>query len=482
LLCNYYDLCWNNTVLRIQPNYTVVLIKYKGRSLQTPASLNDIFEDVANSNNIVETELVKDSVDPVTSPAPLNDIIEDVANDDNIVEKELVETSKDLQAKDIEDLVAWMESTEQELQGFQIESVHIDKLLQQIKNLVAINKDIAFLAPTEIMENIPSDEAFEFKDKLDGLQICSGELAKKGRDTLKDFQYALQLVEKFHECHDSLVDWMNVAETKAEEHDIIRLEHDLQKMRSILEKINQICQISQGAGFSTIEGICRFEAIVDQIQQKLMLSKQRPKKVTANNNLEKALPLAEHFEDLKIELVAWLNNMEQQIKMPATQTDQIAMQQDNNERLKQLINEHKPLFDKLNKTGKKLELLVLDKDAPIIHDILKTNNDRYAALRAELHERQHALLHFGQFQHALNELLIWISHIENTLANLRPIPDDPQLLEVKLAELNVLANDIKAHQSSVDTLNENDRDSLEALNTQWRDLLVKAANCQHELE
>jgi hypothetical protein len=24
------------------------------------------------------------------------------------------------------------------------------------------------------------------------------------------------------------------------------------------------------------------------------------------------------------------------------------------------------------------------------------------------------------------------------------------------------------HQSSVDTLNENDRDSLEALNTQWR--------------
>jgi hypothetical protein len=30
----------------------------------SPAQLNDIFEDVANSNNIVETELVKDSVDP----------------------------------------------------------------------------------------------------------------------------------------------------------------------------------------------------------------------------------------------------------------------------------------------------------------------------------------------------------------------------------------------------------------------------------
>jgi dystonin len=299
-------------------------------------------------------------------------------NSNNIVDKELVEANRRLQDKDIEELVAWIESTEQELQGFQIESVHIDKLLEQIKSLVAINKDIAFLAPTDIMKNIPSDEALEYKDKLDAVQICSGELAKKGRDKLKDFQYALQLVEKFHECYENLFCWRKGAETKTEEHDIIRLEIDLQKMRSILEQINQIgsqiCQISPGAGFYTIEGIiqgdnCRFEAIVDQIQQKLMLSKQRPKKVTADNYLEKALSLAEHFKDLKIELVNWLNKMEQQISMinmPATQTDQIAVQQDKNERLKQSINEHKPLFDNFNKTGKELALLVLDKDAPII--------------------------------------------------------------------------------------------------------------------
>lgn len=62
----------------------------------------------------------------------------------------------------------------------------------------------------------------------------------------------------------------------------------------------------------------------------------------------------------------------------------------------------------------------------------------------------------------------------------------------------MLANDIHAHQSSVDTLNdagrrliETDRGSLEAsttqeklktLNKQWRDLLQKAADRQHELE
>lgn len=72
------------------------------------------------------------------------------------------------------------------------------------------------------------------------------------------------------------------------------------------------------------------------------------------------------------------------------------------------------------------------------------------------------------------------------------------MLEVELAKLKVLANDIQAHQSSVDTLNdagrqliETERGSAEAsttqeklnkLNNQWRDLLQKAADRKHELE
>lgn len=72
------------------------------------------------------------------------------------------------------------------------------------------------------------------------------------------------------------------------------------------------------------------------------------------------------------------------------------------------------------------------------------------------------------------------------------------MLEVELAKLKVLANDIQAHQSSVDTLNdagrqliETDKGSLEAsttqeklkkLNNQWKDLLQKASDRQHELE
>lgn len=140
--------------------------------------------------------------------------------------------------------------------------------------------------------------------------------------------------------------------------------------------------------------------------------------------------------------------------------------------------------------------------AAAIREPLNAVNRRWESLLRGMVDRQkqleHALLHLGQFQHALNELLVWINKTDSTLDQLKPIPGDPQLLEVELAKLKVLANDIQAHQSSVDTLNdagrqliETDRGSVEAsttqeklkkLNTQWKELLQKASDRQHELE
>lgn len=97
------------------------------------------------------------------------------------------------------------------------------------------------------------------------------------------------------------------------------------------------------------------------------------------------------------------------------------------------------------------------------------------------------------------ELLAWIDGTNKTLdKDLKPVAGDSQLLEVELAKLKVLVNDIHAHQSSVDTLNDAGRqliengkgsaeanstqDKLNLLNKSWRDLLQKAADRQLELE
>ena len=113
-------------------------------------------------------------------------------------------------------------------------------------------------------------------------------------------------------------------------------------------------------------------------------------------------------------------------------------------------------------------------------------------------ELEQALLRLGQFQHALNELLVWIERTDKTLDTLKPVYGDPQVIEVELAKLKVMVNDIQAHQSSVDTLNDAGRQIIESgkgskeaqgtqtklneLNTKWNDLLSKAEGRQGELE
>lgn len=59
--------------------------------------------------------------------------------------------------------------------------------------------------------------------------------------------------------------------------------------------------------------------------------------------------------------------------------------------LVQSIAEHKPLVDKLTKTGEALMRLTNEEDALKVQEILDSDNARYAALRSELRQRQQAL-------------------------------------------------------------------------------------------
>lgn len=104
--------------------------------------------------------------------------------------------------------------------------------------------------------------------------------------------------------------------------------------------------------------------------------------------------------------------------------------------------------------------------AAAIKEPLSAVNKRWDDLLRGIVERQrqleNALLRLGQFQHALNELLVWIGKTNKTLDELKPVAGDPQILEVELAKLKVLVNDIQAHQTSVDTLNDAGRQIIES--------------------
>ena len=84
------------------------------------------------------------------------------------------------------------------------------------------------------------------------------------------------------------------------------------------------------------------------------------------NILEQALPLAEHFYETHAELTAWLDDIEREVMNqlnPGMRPDQIAKQQEINRSLIQSVQDHKPVLDRLNKTGGALLRLIIEDDA-----------------------------------------------------------------------------------------------------------------------
>lgn len=81
------------------------------------------------------------------------------------------------------------------------------------------------------------------------------------------------------------------------------------------------------------------------------------------------------------------------------------------------MNEYRQAIELTERTTKE--------QAAKIREPLNSVNRRWENLLGGMVERQkhleHALLHLGQFQHALNELLVWINKTDNTLDQLKPV-------------------------------------------------------------
>ncbi|XP_076267566.1 dystonin-like protein short stop isoform X46 [Rhynchophorus ferrugineus] len=491
-----------------------------------------------------------------------------------------------------QDLAAWMDEMEQRLARYKVLAVHTERLLEQMDDLTALTEGIASRqsdvdgtvdSGVELMRHISSDEALQLKDKLDSLQRRYNDLTSRGSDLLKHAENLLPLVQKFHNNHNRLVEWMQGAEAilqsaEPNEGDIARLELDLQELRPVLESINvlgpQLCQASPGEGAATIEGLVtrdnrRFDAIAEQIQrraERIHLGKQRALEVTGDIDellewfrevegqikdaekpsadsdlirvqlkehkalnddissqkgrvrdvlstakkvlresppsedtsfirekmedlreamdtvsalssdrlgiLEQALPLAEHFHDTHIGLINWLSDMEEQVQMlsmPALRPDAIAQQQDRNEMFLQSINEHKPLIDKLNKTGEALVRLCNEDDGAKVQELLDSDNARYAALKLELRQRQQAL------EQALQESSQFSDKLEGMLRALTNTADQVNNQEPISAHVPKIRDQIEDNDAIISDLDKR-KEAYAAVQRAADDVITKAGN------
>jgi DNA repair exonuclease SbcCD ATPase subunit len=223
--------------------------------------------------------------------------------------------------------------------------------------------------------------------------------------------------------------------------------------------------------------------------------------------LEQALPLSEHFADSHNGFTSWLGDMEHQISllaMPALRPDQIASQQDKNERLMQSISDHKPLLDKLNKTGEALASLVAEDDSVKIQELLDVTNQRYGALKSELRERQQALeqalQESSQFSDKLEGMLRALANTADQINQADPISAHPPKIRDQIDDNAALVDDLDKRSDAYaavkraanDVINKanNQQDpavrdikkKLEKLNALWNDVQAATSKRGHSLD
>ncbi|XP_015140374.2 dystonin isoform X46 [Gallus gallus] len=148
-----------------------------------------------------------------------------------------------------------------------------------------------------------------------------------------------------------------------------------------------------------------------------------------------------------------------------------------------------------------LKKVTQESDKHTVQDPLSELRIMWDSLEEKIINRQHklegALLALGQFQHALDELLTWLTHTEDLLNEQKPVGGDPKAIEIELAKHHVLQNDVLAHQSTVEAVKKagsdliessaveeasNLRSKLELLNQRWQNVLEKTEQRKQQLD
>ncbi|XP_058834614.1 dystonin isoform X49 [Topomyia yanbarensis] len=444
----------------------------------------------------------------------------------NALEQALQESSQF--SDKLEGMLRALQNTAEQANQADPISAHPPKIRDQIEDNAALIEDIdkrgeAFAAvkraATDVISKASnqSDPAVrDIKKKLDKLNNLWNELQKTTSKRGASLENTLAVADKFWKemqaVMETLKELQEALQTQeppaAQPQAIQKQQVALQEIRQEIDQTKPEVEQVRRTG-SNLMSLCG-EPDKPEVKKHIEDLDHAWDNITAlyakrEENLIDAMEKAMEFHETLQNLLNFLAKAEdrfQKLGPLGSDIEAVKKQIEQLKHFKDDVDPHMVEVEALNRQAIDLTERTSVEQASAIREPLNAVNRRWENLLRGMVERQkqleHALLHLGQFQHALNELLVWISKTDANLDELKPIPGDPQLLEVELAKLKVLANDIHAHQSSVDTLNdagrkliENDRGSLEAsttqdklqqLNKQWRSLLQKAADRQHELE
>merc|ERR1712223_2006879 len=407
-------------------------------------------------------------------------------------------------------------------------SAHPEKIKEQMEDNNAIidnlaKKEAAYeavkKAADEIIQKAPNknDPAIkEIKKKLDKLDGLWNQIQKGTGDRSKDLEQALALAEKFwDELQNVMNNLKQIQENlnnqeppgvepkviEAQKAELKNIKKGIENTKPSVDKCKQTGKDLMGkVGDSERPEVKRHIEDLDNAWDNItsMFHKREKNLIVA---MEKAMEYHDTLQGL-LDFLAKAEKRFDNLGPIGSDIDKVKKQIGELKDFKDEVDPWMIKVEALNRRASDLCEYATPQQARAIKEPLSDINRRWDDLNKAISTRQkeleNALLRLGQFQHALNELLAWIESTNKTVNTLKPVYGDPQVIEVELAKLKVMVNDIQAHQSSVDTLNDAGRQIIETekgsreasqtqqklneLNSKWNALLTKGEDRQAELE
>ncbi|XP_066552919.1 dystonin isoform X4 [Amia ocellicauda] len=408
-------------------------------------------------------------------------------------------------------------------------SVEVEKIKEQIAENKAVSVDLEKLQPTyetlkqrgeemiarsEGADNDISAKAVQ--DKLDQMVFIWEDIQALLEEREAKLLDVMDLAEKFWCDHCALI--VTIKDTQ----DLLRELEEPGVDPSVVKQQQETVESFK----EEIDGLQEETDVVHNLGAELMAACGEPDKPVIKKSidevnsawdtlnktwkervdrLEEAMQMAVQFQDGLQGLFDWVDIVESKLdSMSPVGTDLETVKQQIEE-LKEFKGEAYQLQIEMERLNHQAELLlkkvVEECDKCAIQEPVTELKMLWENLDEKIIHRQHklegALLALGQFQHALDELLMWFTHTEELLSEQRKAGGDPKAIEIELAKHHVLQNDVLAHKTTVEAVNRAGNDliessageeasslqsKLESLNQRWKTILEKTEQRRQHLD
>ncbi|CAG5121103.1 unnamed protein product, partial [Candidula unifasciata] len=367
----------------------------------------------------------------------------------------------------------WVASVEQELKeahGTDTEQ-DIQALLRQLEAVQpyfeVINNEGA-----ELAEATPNDAGLHVEETISRDIHKYDAVRQQIEKRAQKFQMSTQKSVECLKELDELLDWFGIGETKLSSLSPIStepetLEQQLAEAKTFCVEIgNQKSRIRSAV--TAGKKLLRDSSLGgdDIINNKIDLLKNKSDAVGAGaaerlGELEQTLPLAKSFHETHQDLVIWLEEIEPvltELEVVTVDTQEVKKQQEMMKALKQDVADHKPVIDRLNRTGSALIQLVSPEAAQDVQEKLDEDNSRIEDVRSGVRERSNsidmAMQQSAEFTDKLENMLETLTTTAETVQNAEPIAAHPDKIREQIEENKVVDEEMQMKSNALESVKE----------------------------